>query len=75
MSGKFVLLPCFVEISVFINSVDPDQMPHSAASDLCHVCHCPLYGTLGINGLTLNHNCPRQNFDFFFFLLDFFQRK
>ena len=27
--------PCFIEIPVFnANSLDPDQMPHSAASDL-----------------------------------------
>ena len=31
----FLLLPCFIEISVFnSNSVDPDQMPHSVAADL-----------------------------------------
>ena len=31
----FFLLPCFIEISVFnINSVDPDQTPRSATSDL-----------------------------------------
>ena len=31
----FLLLPCFIEIPVFnVNSVDPDQMPHYAASDL-----------------------------------------
>ena len=35
MSGKFLLLSCFVEISELnANSVDPDQAPHSAASDL-----------------------------------------
>ena len=36
MSGYFFLLiSCFVEISILnANSVDPDQMPHSAASDL-----------------------------------------
>ena len=29
------LLPCFIEILIFnANSVDPDQMPHSVASDL-----------------------------------------
>ena len=34
------------------NSVDPDQTPHSAASDWVHiVCQCPIYGTLGTNGL------------------------
>ena len=31
----FFLLPCFIEIPVFnANSADPDQMSHSAASDL-----------------------------------------
>ena len=31
----FVLLPCFIEISVLnAESVDPDQTSHSAASDL-----------------------------------------
>ena len=39
MSGWFLLLPCFVRISELItNSVDPDQMAHSAASDLS--LHC-----------------------------------
>ena len=58
MSGSFFVLPCFIEISVFnANSVDPDQTPHSAASRMRRliwvytVCHCPLYGMLGINGL------------------------
>ena len=37
--GMFISLllhvPCFIEIPVFnANSVDPDQMPHSMASDL-----------------------------------------
>ena len=35
VSGWFVLLPCFTEIPVlYANSVDPDQTPRSAASDL-----------------------------------------
>ena len=34
-SYYFLLLPCFTEITVFnANRVDPDQMPHSVASDL-----------------------------------------
>ena len=34
-SGQFLLLPCFIEMPVInANSVDPDQMPLSAASDL-----------------------------------------
>ena len=33
--GYFLLLPCFIEILILnANSVDPDQTPHSAASDL-----------------------------------------
>ena len=33
--GKFLLILCSIEIPVFNdNSVDPDQMPHSVASDL-----------------------------------------
>ena len=35
VSGKFLLLPWFTEIPVLnANSVDPDQTPRSAASDL-----------------------------------------
>ena len=35
MSGQFSLLPSFVEVSVsYANSIDPDQTPRSAASDL-----------------------------------------
>ena len=35
MSGYFLLLPCFIEIPVFnANSLDPDQTPRFAASDL-----------------------------------------
>ena len=36
MSGsEFLLIPSFIEIPVFhANSVDPDQTPRSAASDL-----------------------------------------
>ena len=33
------------------NSADPDQMPHSAVSDLGLLWHCPFNGILGINGL------------------------
>ena len=37
------------------NSVDPDQMPHSAASDLGLYClPMSFYGTLGLNGLNCN---------------------
>ena len=39
VSGKFLLLPCFRRMSVInANSVDPDQTPRFAASDLC--LHC-----------------------------------
>ena len=35
------------------NSADPDQMPHSVASDLgLHCLLNPFYGMLGIYGLT-----------------------
>ena len=35
VSAKFLSLKSFIEIPVFnANCVDPDQMPHSAASDL-----------------------------------------
>ena len=33
--GVQLLLPCFIEMPIFnANSVDPDQTPHSVASDL-----------------------------------------
>ena len=56
---SFVLLSCFVEISgLNTNSVDPDQMPHSAASDLGYsVCQCPFYGMLGLNRLICKILC------------------
>ena len=39
MSGYFLLLPCLIESTVFnANSVDPDQTPRSAASDLGLYC-------------------------------------
>ena len=35
VSGLLLSLLCFIEIPVFnANNVDPDQMPHSVASDL-----------------------------------------
>ena len=41
-----------VEISALnVNSVDPDQTPRFAASDLGLHCQCPLHEILGINGL------------------------
>ena len=49
-SGKFLLLPCFIEIPVFyVNSVDPDQTLHLIW--VYTVCQCPFNGTLGLNGL------------------------
>ena len=49
----FLSLPCFIETDACnSNSVDPDQTPRSAASDLdLTVCQCPFHGTPGINGL------------------------
>ena len=47
MSGYFLLLQCFMEILVInANSVDPDQTPHSAASDLG--LHCLPVALLGV---------------------------
>ena len=48
----FLLLPYFVEISVLnANSIDPDQTPRSAASDLGLHYQCLFWETPGINGL------------------------
>ena len=51
-----------IEISIQANSVDPDQTPRFAASDLC--VHClpiaPLHGTPGLYGLK-DIKCHRQN--------------
>ena len=51
----FLVLQCFTEISVFnANSVDPDQTPHSAASDLgLHCLPMSLLWNLGINGFSI----------------------
>ena len=39
VSAKFLSLLCFIEIPVFYaNSVDSDQMPHSATFDLDQHC-------------------------------------
>ena len=39
VSGYVLSLPCLSEIPVFnAKSVDPDQMPHSVASDLDLLC-------------------------------------
>ena len=51
----FLLLSCFVERSELNkNNKDPEQMPHSAASDLGLLCQCPIYGMLDtpVNGLS-----------------------
>ena len=47
------MLSCFTEIPVCnANSVDPDQTPRSAASDLgLHCLPASLLGKLSINGL------------------------
>ena len=44
------IIPCFIESPVFnAKSVDPDQMPHSVASDLgLHCLLVSFYGTLGV---------------------------
>ena len=50
VSGLFLLLLCFIEIPVFnANSVDPDQTPRFAASDLG--LHCLTITLLGISRL------------------------
>ena len=53
VSGYFSLSPCCTDFLVFnANAVGPDQMPHSAASDLgLHCLQCPFNGMLDINGL------------------------
>ena len=50
---SFLVLLFIIEISAFnANSLDPDQMPRSAASELgLTVFQYPFCGTLGINGL------------------------
>ena len=64
VSGYVLLLKCSIEIHVFIaNSVDPDQTPRSASSDLgLHCLRMSLYGTLDINGLNDRHN-PLSRFN------------
>ena len=49
VSDQFLILSCNVEITKLnANSVNPNLMLHSAASD----CQCPFYGMLGLNGLS-----------------------
>ena len=44
----------FCRITVKQNSVDPDQMLRSVASDLVfNVYQCPFHETLGLNGLAM----------------------
>ena len=39
-------------VELFAKSGDPNQMPHSAASDwVCTVCQLPFYGSPDYNGL------------------------
>ena len=46
-----------------MHSVDSDQTPHSAASDLGQTaCLCPINGTLGLNGLTCLNTKIFHNF-------------
>ena len=46
--GQFLLLLCFLEIPVYnANSVDPDQMPHVAATDLG--LHCLPITLMGVS--------------------------
>ena len=45
MSGQFLLLLCFIEIPVTnANSVDPDQMLSSLASNRVHIIMGPVKG-------------------------------
>ena len=51
---------------VFANSGDPDQTPHSAASDLG--LHCLPSTLLWVSRLQwVNHYCSRQQIEFFFY--------
>ena len=55
----------FVEIyELNANSVDPDQMSRSAASDLgLHFCRYPIYGTLGLYGFRHGISCSITSYD------------
>ena len=55
MSGKYLLLPRSIEVPLSVaNKVDPDQTPHSAASDLgLHCLPMSFYVKLGFNGLII----------------------
>ena len=56
----FLLLPCFIEIPLFYaNSVDPDQTPHSAASDLD--LHCLQMSLLWDAGLKWVNSSPLKH--------------
>ena len=47
---------CALEmIELFANSGDPDQLPHSAASDL--VLHCLPFTLLGVSSLQQDKSC------------------
>ena len=49
-SGQILLLPCFIEIPVFLRRL----------IWVYTVCHCPFYGTLGLNGLRpISHFVPQ----------------
>ena len=56
VSGFFLIIPCFIEIPVFnANSVDFDQSPRSAMSDLGLYCfdNVWVYTALTMSGSTL----------------------
>ena len=67
-----------MQIPVFIaNSIDPDQTPHSAASDLgLHCLSVSLYGTVGINELMPlpGMSCSQEFYAIFFFFFFFVSR-
>ena len=46
-----------------VNSINPDQTPSFAASDLdLYCCQCPFYGTLSINGLRFSTIWAKSKF-------------
>ena len=80
---SLVILCCDHVLQKFLvfnaNSVDSDQTPRFAASDLglYTVCQCPIYGTPGINGLTVTNilaNKTGDKLDIFFCCCCFFKK-
>ena len=50
------------------HSVDPDQMPRFAASDLVYtVCQCPFCGAPGINRLSCQAHLQQTTVKYFFY--------